>query len=65
MGEVIFASWPLDRLANNTVGPVGTVAGVEAVEKRQISSHNGIRNFPGVIGYGPALYGRSYTKYNI
>jgi hypothetical protein len=61
MEEVIFTSWPLDRLANNTVGPVGPVAGVHAVEKGQISSHNGIRNFSGVTGYSPALY----TKYNI
>jgi len=65
MGEVIFTSWPLDRLVNNTVGPDEPVAGVEAVEKRQISSHNGIRNFSGVTGYSPALYGRSYTKYGI
>jgi hypothetical protein len=65
MGEVIFTSWPLDRLVNNTVSPVGPVACVEAVEKRKISSKNGIRNFSGVTGYSPALYGRSYTKYNI
>jgi hypothetical protein len=35
----------VDRLANDTVGAVGAVASVEPVQKRQISSHNGIRNF--------------------
>ena len=46
MAEVIFTFWPLHRLANNTVGPAGPEAGVEAVEKRQISSHNGIQTSP-------------------
>jgi len=36
MGEVIFKCWPLLRLANNTVGPVGPVAGVEAVEETNL-----------------------------